>query len=295
MRITTAVTRRAGLLLVPAVALAAACSEAGPVEVARIDASGPAFHTSPDPALHGGIVDVCLDASSPSGTSFSVVYDGLGNGFLLEEVTWTGKGEPRSFDLTPGACREVWHKHDADHIPVDPQNVVTVVQTNQPTGTLFNTIVLNNGTVANATLDDAAKTATLAVNRWHGFKITFSNTQAVGSQGCTPGFWKNTKLAWPIDKATNFNGYFGTPNWFPNTLTLGQAVGLNGGGMNALARHATAGALNAAVAGVDYPYNVAQVKAYVQAAYNGSASIEGNKNILEAGNELGCPLSNGGK
>jgi hypothetical protein len=131
--------------------------------------------------------------------------------------------------------------------------------------------------------------------RRDGFNITYLNTRQSGILSCTPGYCKNRNDPWPFDKNAGFNAYFGVgSDWISNNLTLGQAISVNGGGANALARHATAAALNVDGGGVAYPYTVAEVKAFVQAAYDGSASMEGNKNILEAGNELGCPLSTAG-
>jgi hypothetical protein len=102
-------------------------------------------------------------------------------------------------------------------------------------------------------------------------------------EGCTPGYWKNHLEAWPATGFTtgaDFDATFGV-DYFDPDITLLQAVNLGGGGYNALARHGTAALLSAAHPDVDYPYTVAEVIALVQA---------GDKDALEAANELGCPL-----
>jgi hypothetical protein len=112
-----------------------------------------------------------------------------------------------------------------------------------------------------------------------------------GGEGCTPGYWKNHTSAWPAPytPGMDFDTVFGVNVFTPNRTLLG-ALRLGGGGLNALARHATAALLNAASSEVDYALTVAQVIALVQAAVAPGGDIEGTKNILAAFNEDGCPL-----
>jgi hypothetical protein len=84
---------------------------------------------------------------------------------------------------------------------------------------------------------------------------------------------------------------------FAPDITLGQAVQLAGGGVNALARHATAALLNAhgGVPNGDgttvaYPLSPAQVIALVQDAV-ANGTVEAAKDTLAGMNEAGCPLS----
>jgi hypothetical protein len=119
-----------------------------------------------------------------------------------------------------------------------------------------------------------------------------------GDQGCTPGYWRNHADRWvgvlPTD---DFDDTFGV-NLFDPNITLGKAIWLGGGGVNAFARHATAALLNAFAAEeeddygqtVNYPYTVAEVIQWVQDAV-ANGTIEATKNLFEAANELGCPLS----
>jgi hypothetical protein len=65
----------------------------------------------------------------------------------------------------------------------------------------------------------------------------------------------------------------------------------NGGGENALMRHAVAALLNAAAgSGVDYGFTTAQVIAMVQAAY-ADGDFEAYKNMFAAENDQDCPLN----
>ncbi len=112
-----------------------------------------------------------------------------------------------------------------------------------------------------------------------------------GGQGCTPGYWKQEQHfdSWVgYQPGQSFGQVFGVPA--DAGFTLLDALRQGGGGASALGRHATAGLLNAASPGVDYRYSVAEVIALVQAAY-ASGDYESAKNLLEAENELGCPLN----
>jgi hypothetical protein len=120
------------------------------------------------------------------------------------------------------------------------------------------------------------------------------------SQGCTPGYWRNHPSRWAgVAGTDDFDATFGVDAFSPN-ISLAVAVNLGGGGVNALARHATAALLNAhggnnagtgTGAPVDYAYNAEQVIAMVQAALGEGGDVEGTKDALAAANEAGCPLS----
>lgn len=81
-------------------------------------------------------------------------------------------------------------------------------------------------------------------------------------EGCTPGFWKNhTRFknwnAWEgtgYDPTNDFDATFGVDLFDPD-INLLQALQARGGGMNKIARHATAALLNAAHPDVEYPIN----------------------------------------
>ena len=133
------------------------------------------------------------------------------------------------------------------------------------------------------------------VNQFHGYVVTYTNTftpPPPGDEGCTPGYWKQDQHfdSYPagITPSTTFTSIFGVGG----SLTFLQALGLNGGDTNALWRHGAAAYLNALSTGVDYAYTTAQVIAIVQGtgAFAGQ-SVDERKNLLEAANELGCPLN----
>jgi hypothetical protein len=121
-----------------------------------------------------------------------------------------------------------------------------------------------------------------------------------GDQGCTPGYWRNHANRWTGAEPTDdFDATFGVDLFTPD-ITLGQAIQLGGGGVNALARHATAALLNA-YGGIPnddgnnttvaYPYTAGKVIEMVQDAVANSSTIEDTKDLFAAANELGCPLN----
>jgi hypothetical protein len=128
--------------------------------------------------------------------------------------------------------------------------------------------------------------------------------ETVGGEGCTPGYWRNHADRWLIDDltgsaATNlvFDEFFGVTSGLGSSYTLGQAIWAQGGGVHALARHATAGVLNAYGgvpnadgSTVDYPLSAAQVIDMVRAAIANPDTLEETKDLLDGYNNLGCPL-----
>lgn len=142
---------------------------------------------------------------------------------------------------------------------------------------------------------------------WNAVNVTVGSTPPVvppteepGTEGCTPGYWRQEHHfdSWsgytPDQLFSDVFGEVITVRTGGNTTkddpTLLEAVWANGGGVNALARHATAALLNTASAGVDYPYTTQQVIDLVHAAV-ASGDYEGAKNTLAAANELGCGLN----
>lgn len=132
-------------------------------------------------------------------------------------------------------------------------------------------------------------TMTFGVTVWvnGGKKIggqwTITCEPPTGGQGCTPGYWRNHLADWPPTgyyPDDIFDVVFGT-SYFSATYDLYDAIWQGGGGVNRLARHGTAALLNAAHPGVNYPYSVAQVIAWVQA---------GVADPLAQANELGCSI-----
>jgi hypothetical protein len=133
-------------------------------------------------------------------------------------------------------------------------------------------------------------------------------------EGLTPGYWKNlgyTSGDWgnqktgyaPYSGGTLFESIFGDIGTFKSgkaningdTLTLFQALGLEGGGKAALARHGVAALLNSIEEDLTFYYTQAKVIEIVKDAlgaiaspndYVGDAGIELAKNDLAAQNEL---------
>lgn len=102
-------------------------------------------------------------------------------------------------------------------------------------------------------------------------------------EGCTPGYWKNHSKAWGptgYSPGDDFDATFGV-DLFTADITLEQAVNMQGGGVERLARHGTAALLNAAHPDVDYALKVTWVIAFVQA---------GDAHRLAEFNDLVCPL-----
>ena len=127
-------------------------------------------------------------------------------------------------------------------------------------------------------------------------RICKMEEQEQGEEGCTPGYWKQEHHFgnWPVSPyTTTFGDAFPTacdgttyPSVKPEngtdicTILLLDALSLRGGGVNALARHAAAGWLNA-MSSVDYFWTPDEVEA---------AFMAENKDALEMANESYCPL-----
>ena len=113
-----------------------------------------------------------------------------------------------------------------------------------------------------------------------------------GGEGCTPGYWKQPHHfdSWPAAyvPSASFTSTFGVNTFGDDTLV--EVLGANGGGLNALGRHAVAALLNGASDGVSYDMTSAQVIAAFNAAVAGG-DIEGTKNMLAGFNEQGCKLN----
>jgi hypothetical protein len=116
-----------------------------------------------------------------------------------------------------------------------------------------------------------------------------------GTQGCTPGYWRNHYDRWSGYTADQlFDEVFGV-EYLPG-VTLGMAINTPQT-YGTFAFHAvgallnsTGGVPNEDGTTVDYPYTTAQVIQMVQDAVEFD-TFEATKDTLAAANELGCPLS----
>jgi hypothetical protein len=124
------------------------------------------------------------------------------------------------------------------------------------------------------------------------------------TQGCTPGYWKNhldtnqraqELVGINVNEAVlditgidladyaAFDGY--------EDLTTDQAVLLKGGGLNAFYRQVGAAIFNTYYGSdeLDYIHPFTTFTSYIQMAVDGN--IEGAKDLIDAANNLGCPLN----
>jgi hypothetical protein len=126
--------------------------------------------------------------------------------------------------------------------------------------------------------------------------------EELGEEGCTPGFWKNHLDQWAstgLSPSQTVEDIFDVPDAFGlDGMTLLAALSAPGGPTLAetarvLLHHAVAALLNASHPGVDYPRTPESIIADVNAALaSGSRStMLSLKNMLDADNNLGCPLN----
>jgi protocatechuate 3,4-dioxygenase beta subunit len=127
----------------------------------------------------------------------------------------------------------------------------------------------------------------------------YTSASGSGGEGLTPGFWKNHTgdgaaplSGWPetgLSPAASYEALFGVdvPGSAP---TLLQALGSEGGDVNALLRHSAAALLNASDPNISYLYSRDQVIAMVKQAF-ATGSYEATKNLFATQNELGADLS----
>lgn len=130
-----------------------------------------------------------------------------------------------------------------------------------------------------------------------------------GDEGCTPGYWRQPHHfdSWPSDWTdaegqpdVDFCEVFTCDGTIAlqrpetgnlNDISLLEALELRGGGVNALARHGAAAALNAnGDSGVDYFYTLSEVQTIVNGALS-SGEYESAKDDLAEANEQLCPLN----
>jgi hypothetical protein len=117
---------------------------------------------------------------------------------------------------------------------------------------------------------------------------------AHGDKGCTPGYWKNNsdtngaEEAGYLDLLLNDKVFdlTGKNLGAPADLTIGEALVLKGGGLNAVYRHAAAGVLNQIYGGIDYPADLFEEAIQKVLDENISGAIE----KLDFINNLGCPI-----
>ncbi len=113
-----------------------------------------------------------------------------------------------------------------------------------------------------------------------------------GTEGCTPGYWKQPHHADSWNSYTpnqTFKSAFDGSTAFGDTKTLLQVLSQGGGGLTALGRHAVAALLNASSSGVDFYWDTDDVIDAFNMYYASDPS--GLKGAFETENEKGCPLN----
>jgi hypothetical protein len=235
----------------------------------EIDLTDPFVELYDDPTLVSAPI-ATLDETSPEFTG----TDGADLGELDQGEEW---------------C---W---DVDVVVTDPTTTFTAIAYGYINGTILVTWCIDTGNPPADTICDQDERNDVIVN-----------TEECGGEGCTPGFWKNNADNWGHSA---WVGYLPTDSFetifdvdvtlrgkgkdtYPNP-TLLDALNANGGGINALARHAVAALLNTSSPCVNYAYT--DVGALITDVHNailaGDAAIQELHSDLAYDNEAGCPIS----
>lgn len=239
--------------------------------------------------------EVCKYGDEGSFATFSVSVDGapgslpLGAEFTLPAAQSAINGYN---------CRIIFVPSDTGTSA--PQNtVLTITETGASEGMHLVRAVENS--LEGYFIHELPTTSTFTVTmNWnYGAVVRFKNElkpvppppPSTGSQGCTPGYWKQKHHfdSWRVYTPTTA---FGTvfANAFPGK-TLLDVLGQGGGGLNALGRHTVAALLNASTgSGVDFGPSAASVIEQFNAAF-AAKNYEPLKNTFEGLNERGCPLN----
>jgi len=121
-----------------------------------------------------------------------------------------------------------------------------------------------------------------------------------GTQGCSPGFWKNhpdVEKFWEYLPGQNLDPVFAVPPTLVDNVTLLQALSFPGGpgargGAQILLRAAVAALLNAASPVVEFPLSQSDVISQVNAALASGdrQTMLSLASQLDTLNNLGCPM-----
>jgi hypothetical protein len=256
------------------------------------------------------VVSACSDNGPTEPTQVSVPRFNLNTGTPGQKLVLCKQGAPGTFEVSlaqgalgtlavtnpftvaSGACVDVWiGRLNGDGSCCEPMDAVTITETSAIPVSITSSAPEGQNCFITGS---GPNFISLELNTYNGCTVTFVNEPPPPppGEGCTPGFWKNSVGSWPAGYLPNadFDATFGVNGFNPN-ISLLTALGLGGGGKNALARHAVAALLNSASGGVNYPMETAEVIAAVRAAF-ASGDFESVKNPLEALNEKGCGLAN---
>jgi hypothetical protein len=291
MRMNGKIATTAGAVLTAAFLAACSDSPMAPAASSKLTSTRPSFITVDQIpagfAPEAGKIKVCKVWDNPgAGTIPNTTINRVGNDVTPTAATLTLTAGP--YVLGHNQCANVATSTEGNGIFDDVSLTETV-----PAG--HSLVQVQRFDFGGAT-SVIANGAAIGFNTFHGSTIVFTNhfTPPPGNEGCTPGYWKQEQHfgSWaPVALNTTFTSVFGA-GIFGGTLL--EALGQNGGGIDALIRHGAAAYLNAQNATVDYQYSAAQVIDIVQGdgAFAG-LSIEARKNLLDAANNGvgGCPLN----
>lgn len=190
-------------------------------------------------------------------------------------------------------CYEVWNATS------DMTETVGAALLDHPETLVLDRIVTITGSDNTATTYTGVTSAseqvsnTLGAQIWFKFEKVETPPDDEGGEGCTPGYWRQPHHydSWVgFSPEDPFHDVFGGDAYVG--VTLGEAVQLRGGGLNALSRSAVAAILNATSPGVSYDYTVEEIVSLYNEAITGSRrDIENLKNRLDFLNNQGCELN----
>lgn len=279
-------------LLATAVLAAACAPSTEPVAVLDDILS---FRVSTASVGSAAVGEVCKYGDEGTFATFSVSVDGapgtlpLGSEFTLPAAESAINGYNCRIIFVPG-----------DTGTSAPQNtVLTITETGATEGMYLVRAVENS--LEGYFIHEMPTTSTFTVTmNWnYGAVVRFKNEwepvpppPPTGTQGCTPGYWKQRQHfdSWtsPYTPNTLFDDVF--DDAFPGK-TLLQVLGQGGGGLKALGRHTVAALLNSAAgSGVDYGMSATAVIDAFNAAY-ASSDYSTLKDQFEGFNERGCNLN----
>jgi hypothetical protein len=211
-----------------------------------------------------------------------------------------------SYGDTPSWFIRVWNCGDSPllDVMVSDTNGMSWGPFDLDVGASWN-VTYTGTAIYETTTNNATASATDVLGGAVGPVYDSATNVITGGEGCTPGFWKNNAKNWGasawvgyapgdsfetifgVDVTLNANGKKTYP-----TPTLLQALDANGGGINALARHAVAALLN--IANPDIGYGIGSTAALItmvhDAIVSGEDAIDALHTLLADYNEAGCPI-----
>jgi uncharacterized repeat protein (TIGR01451 family) len=252
-----------------------------------VDANGNGIQDTSEANVAGVVVNL-IDAtgaivgSRTTGADGQYLFDNLTPGDYRVGVDMASL--PAGYVITTQNAAGSTALNDSDADPVTGRTAVTTLVSGESDRSW------DIGIKARATGIDIEKYV-------HGEYVT--PAASAPAEGLTPGFWKNHTGAegaplsgWPetgLSPNASYEALFGVdvPGSAPSLL---DALGTQGGGVDALLRHSAAALLNASDPYINYAYTKAQVISMVQAAF-ASGNYDATKNLLAKQNELEANLT----